>query len=305
MYTRYCRSMLCTPATATERYARCHRSGADICLVDLEDSVPLPHKEDARRRAEDFLLLAAAGEAPVRCAVRINAVSEPDGLRDLLALRDYRTPPEVVLVPKVESPRDVEIVHRVLGPRPELFAVVETPLGVERVEAIAAGSPGLRAVIFGSADYALAMGIDLAWEPLSYARARVVNAALAAGVHAIDSPTFELADQGLLRHESVLAVSLGFSGKIALHPDQVPVINEVFSPDAARLELAHRVVAAGRRSGLGITTVDGAMVGRPFFEASRRLLEEFGPPGEPGRRSPPGTPGQGENHLQAPTKGTT
>ncbi|KXK63663.1 aldolase [Micromonospora rosaria] len=280
MFTRYCRSMLCTPATATHRYAACHHSGADICLVDLEDSVPAPAKAEARVRATAFFTgESAAGR---RCAVRVNVLTDPDGMRDLLALREYPVTPAIVLVPKVESPRDVEIVARLLGPvRPdlELFAVIETPRGVENAAAIAATSPRPRALIFGSADYASALGIRLRWEPLVQARTRIVNAARASEVEAIDSPTFEVQDLAALRREAALAQDLGFSGKIALHPRQVAVINQVFSPDAESLEAARRVVAAGQRSGQGITTVDGVMVGRPFFEASRRLLDEFDPPG--------------------------
>ncbi|QDY11790.1 CoA ester lyase [Micromonospora sp. HM134] len=280
MFTRYCRSMLCTPATATERYANCHRSAADICLVDLEDSVPAQDKAEARSLASAFFTdHSAVGR---RCAVRINVISDPDGVRDLLALRDYPVPPPIVLVPKVESPRDVEIVARLLRPvRPDLdlCVVIETPRGVENAVAIAGASPRPRALIFGSADYASALGIPLRWGPLVQARSRLVNAARAAGVEAIDSPTFHLQDLSALRQEAVLAQELGFSGKIALHPGQVGVINEVFSPDAESLEAARRVVAAGQRSGQGITTVDGVMVGRPFFEASQRLLDEFDPSG--------------------------
>lgn len=277
MFTRYCRSVLCTPATAFDRYARCHRSGADICLVDLEDSVPPPRKDEARIKAEAFFSTATAAQS--RCAVRINAVTEPDGLRDLLTLQQYQVKPVIILVPKVESPRDIEIVEQVLGrscPALELFAVIETPRGVENADEIAASSPRLRALIFGAADYAFALGIGLGWEPLAYARARVVNGARAAGIEAVDSPTFDLSDLPLLRHEAALAQHFGFSGKIALHPRQVPVINELFSPDAEQLATAHRVVAAGQQSSFGIATVDGLMVGRPFFEASQRLLDEFG-----------------------------
>jgi citrate lyase subunit beta/citryl-CoA lyase/(S)-citramalyl-CoA lyase len=280
MFTRYCRSVLCTPATAPDRYVNCHRSGADICLVDLEDSVPAPAKADARSRATAFFSSASA--AGRRCAVRVNVLTEPDGMRDLLALREYPVTPAIVLVPKVESPRDVEIVAQLLRPvRPdlELFAVIETPRGVENAAAIAATSPRPRALIFGSADYASALGIRLSWEPLVQARTRVVNAARASEVEAIDSPTFELQDLAALRREAALAQDLGFSGKIALHPRQVAVINQVFSPDAESIEAARRVVAAGQRSGQGITTVDGVMVGRPFFEASQRLLDEFDPSG--------------------------
>src|SRR3954468_23165165 len=111
MYTRYCRSMLFTPATADDRYVRCYQSGADICLVDLEDSVPSSRKEEARAKASDFFAGAASSTTTaVRCAVRINAVTEPNGLRDLLALRSYPVKPRIVMIPKVESARDVEIV---------------------------------------------------------------------------------------------------------------------------------------------------------------------------------------------------
>jgi citrate lyase subunit beta/citryl-CoA lyase/(S)-citramalyl-CoA lyase len=279
MFTRYCRSVLCTPAIAPERFTSCHQSGADICLVDLEDGVPPQLKEEARQVAALFFSGAAAGSPP--CAIRINAVTEPDGLSDLLALRHYPVKPGIVLIPKVESARDVEIVEQVLGQDcspPQLFAVIETPRGVQRLAEIASASRGLRALIFGAADYAAALGIGLDWEPLAPVRAMVVNNARAAGIHAIDAPTFDMTDMGLVHKESLLAQRLGFSGKIALHPRQVPVITEVFSPDQDQLTRANRVVAAAERSGNGITTVDGTMVGKPFFDASKRLLDEFGSP---------------------------
>lgn len=278
MYTRYCRSMLCTPATAEDRYAGCHRSGADICLVDLEDSVPAARKEEARLRAAAFFAMTTA--ATVRCAVRINAVTEQHGLRDLIALGSYPVKPKIVLIPKVESPRDVQIVESVLAPDCpdlELFAIIESPRGLEDIAAIAGSSRRLRALIFGSADYAMALGIGLGWQPLSYARSRLVNGARAAHIEAIDSPLFDLTDPALLRQEAEAARSFGFSGKIALHPVQVPVINRVFSPDASELDRARRVLTAAEHSEQAITTLDGSMVGRPFFEASRRLLAEFEP----------------------------
>ncbi|GAB2592323.1 CoA ester lyase [Streptomyces capparidis] len=242
-------------------------------MVDLEDSVPPREKEEARRLAETFFCLPSSSVA--RCAVRINTVLEPDGMRDLLALRRYPVKPAVVLVPMVESPRDIEIVERVLGedcPATEYLAVVETPRGLEHATAVAGSSRRLRGLIFGSADYSLAMGARLSWECLAHARARVVNSARAAGIEALDAPWFDVSDLAGLRREAVLARDLGFSGKIAVHPRQIPVINETFSPDEHLLDRARRVAAAGR--GGGIAVVDGSMVGRPFFEASRRLLRD-------------------------------
>ncbi|RLK58009.1 HpcH/HpaI aldolase/citrate lyase family protein [Actinokineospora cianjurensis] len=285
MFSRYCRSVLSVPATAPHRFTSCHDAGADMCVVDLEDSVPLNRKEEARQSAAAFF------KERSRCGIRVNAVTDPDGLRDLLALPHYPVRPTIVHLPKVESPRDVEIVDQVLGADGdplELFAVIETPRGVQRLADIATASPNLRGLIFGAADYAAALGIGLDWEPLAAVRAMIVNAARAAGLHAIDSPTFELVDMALVRAESVQARRLGFSGKIALHPRQVPVLTEVFSPDADQLAHAGRVVAAARRSGHGVATVDGRMVGRPFFAESRRLLDEFGSPAaEPPAHQPP------------------
>lgn len=280
MYSRYCRSMLCIPAIADDGYLDCHHCGADICVVDLADSVAPAWKEEARLSAAAFLAGVGSSEAGPRRGVRINAVTEPNGLRDLLALGGYSAPPRIVQIPRVESARDIEIVETVLGgscPGLELLAVIETPRGLENLSAITTSSPRLRAVVFGSAGYAAALGIGLTWQPLAYARSMLVNGARTAGIDAIDSPLFDLTDPSLLRWEAESALALGFSGKMALHPDQVSVINEVFSPTPAELQHAHRVVAAAQRSGQGITTVSGSMVGRPFFEASRRLLDEFGP----------------------------
>ncbi|MBM9506415.1 HpcH/HpaI aldolase/citrate lyase family protein [Actinacidiphila acididurans] len=276
-FSRYCRSLLSTPATAVSRYANCHRSGADIAMVDLEDSVPPQRKEEARRLAAGFF--ADAADGPARLAVRINTVSEPDGLRDLLALRNYPVKPALVLIPKAESARDVEIVENALAPTcpdTDFFAVVETPRGLENASAIAAASPRLRAVVFGSADYAFAVGARLTWEALAYARAAVVNSARAAGIEVMDAPYFEALDAEGLRREAAAARDFGFSGKVAVHPRQVPVINEAFSPEPDALDRARRVVAAGRESGNSAAMVDGVMVGAPFFEASQQLIDEFG-----------------------------
>jgi citrate lyase beta subunit len=281
-YTRYCRSVLNTPATAVGRYAKGHYSGADICVVDLEDAVPSWDKADARRLAEGFFTSQSA--SATRCGVRINSVTQPDGLRDLLSLQEYAVKPAVVVIPKVEAARDIEIVDEVLSercPDTEYFAVVETPLGLENASEIARASHKLRALIFGAADYSLAVGARLSWDTLVQARARILNSARAAGVEAVDTPLFEVKDLVQLRRDSQLARDLGFSGKIALHPGQIPIINEVFSPDTATLETAQRIVAAGQAHGLNITVVDGAMVGTPFFEASKRLIQEFGSGTEP------------------------
>jgi citrate lyase subunit beta/citryl-CoA lyase/(S)-citramalyl-CoA lyase len=274
--------MLSTPALAQRRYVKGHQAGADLCVLDLEDSVPPWGKEQARHQAEQFF--AAPSAAATRCGVRINAVTESDGIRDLLALQQYAVKPAVVVIPKVESARDVEIVAKILGPVVpdlELFAVVETPRGIENVASIATGSSRLRTLIFGAADYSFEVGARLSWDYLLHARSRIVNAARAANIEVVDAPMFDINDISGLREESRRSHALGFSGKIAIHPRQIPVINEVFSPDARTLQEANRVVSAAQSNDFRIAVVDGVMMGPPFFEAARRLIEEFGTSDEP------------------------
>jgi citrate lyase subunit beta/citryl-CoA lyase/(S)-citramalyl-CoA lyase len=275
-YSRYCRSLLVTPATAVQRYRKAHEAGADICLVDLEDSVAPQDKEQARRQAAGYFSLPSARST--RCAVRINTVTEPDGLRDLLALREYEVKPDIVIVPKVETPRELEIVAQVLGLRPalELLAVLETPRGIGNAMAIATGSPALRALIFGSADYSFAIGARRSWEFMLPARAQLVNSARAAGIEAVDTAVFELDDLAALHWEAAQGKDLGFSGKVAVHPRQVAMINRAFTPDAGVLDQARRLVAAANATSHTVTVVDGVMAGRPFFDAAQRLLREFG-----------------------------
>jgi len=281
--------MLFTPATAEARYSRCHQAGADICLVDLEDSVPAAQKEAGRRQAAGFFAAAESLGTLARCAIRVNAVTEATGLADLLAVRDYPAKPGIVVVPKVESARDLEIVEAILGldcPGLQLIALIETPRALEQLDLIVTCTPRLQALIFGAADYAAVLGIGLDWEPLAYARSRVVNGARAANLCAIDAPYFGLTEPAMLRQESRRARRFGFSGKVALHPNQVPVLNEAFSPEPAELEQARQIVNA--TCGGGVSTVDGSMVGPPFLTTSQRLLDEFDhlqPVGSPTGRS--------------------
>jgi (S)-3,5-dihydroxyphenylglycine transaminase len=277
-YSRYCRSLLWTSASTPERYYRGHDGGADVCVVDLEDSVSSRNKEAARQQADSFFSCPSA--SLTRCGIRINSLSGSDGLRDLLAIQRYPVKPAIVVIPKVETGRDIEIVEEVLDPmcpETEFFAIVETPRGLENATEIATASHRLRALLFGAADYSFSIGARRSWEAMVYARSKLINSARARNVDVVDSPMFEISDITELKQECTMARELGFSGKAAIHPDHVPIINEAFSPDFETLETARRVVAAGQNHGLDVTVVDGAMVGKPFFTASQHLLEEFAP----------------------------
>ncbi|MFF2148772.1 HpcH/HpaI aldolase/citrate lyase family protein [Kitasatospora sp. NPDC058190] len=265
-----------TPAVAGERFAKARASGATVTLVDLEDSVA-PHDKDlARERAAGFF--ATADPAGPLSGVRMNALTTRAGLRDLIALAEYPHQPPLVLVPMVESARDIEVAAAALdtdGHTPQIWALIETPRAIEKAPSILA-APRLTGVLFGAADYAAVTGAARTWQALLHARSVLANSAAAAGIAAVDSPYFDLADTDGLRREAEQARALGFTGKAAVHPRQVPVINDAFQPTEAELAQARAIVAARGQTGASITSVHGQMVGAPFYAAAQALTERAG-----------------------------
>ncbi|MFJ9521854.1 HpcH/HpaI aldolase/citrate lyase family protein [Kitasatospora sp. NPDC101801] len=262
-----------TPAVAGDRFAKARESGAAVTLVDLEDSVAPQHKDLARERAADFFTTAdPAGPLP---GIRINSLLTLTGIRDLAALTDYPCRPPLVLLPKVESARDIEIAAAALdadGYAPQIWALIETPRAIDKAPSIVA-TPRLAGVLFGAADYAAITGAGRTWPALLHARSVLANSAAAAGIAAVDSPWFELGDTDGLRREAELARELGFTGKAAVHPSQVPVITEAFRPTDAELAQARAIVDARTHTGSSITSVRGQMVGAPFYAAAQALTD--------------------------------
>ena len=275
------RVWIITPATRPERFAAALASTADVALVDLEDSVAAADKQTARDTAP-HLLDARVPDTPTPgrplTGIRINAATTRDGLADLLALASWPRRADLVLLPKVEAARDIEVAAAVLdtpGHAPHLWALIETPRAVTALPSIMT-APRLGGVVFGSADYAAALGSRLTWFSLRHARCSVVTAAAAAGLPALDAPCFDLDDPSRLRREATLAKALGFYGKGAVHPQQIASLQEVFTPTEQEITQARAIAAAGRASGGGITSVDGHMVGAPFFAAAHTLLDRAG-----------------------------
>lgn len=269
-----CRSMLITCALYPQRYDRAGECGADIGAVDLEDSVPPERKEEARRLALPYL--AAPRPNTVTRAVRVNGLRSEAGLRDLLAILDSGARPDILFLPKVESPEEAALPDEVLAGRlPEtvVLASIETARGLAAVERIAAGGvPRLWGFLFGAFDYSVDVGSSLEWEDLLYARSRLLNAAAQSGLPVIDTPCFDIDDAGALAAELARGRRLGFAGKSAVHPRQVAAINETFTPGAAAIEEAREILAARTAAAGGICVVRGRMIGPPSMRHARRLL---------------------------------
>ncbi|WP_031487787.1 HpcH/HpaI aldolase/citrate lyase family protein [Streptomyces bicolor] len=260
-----------TPGHDSARFPSAHGCGADVALVDLEDSVPAEVKPQARRAAAAFFTApTAAGRV---LGVRISSPTTRDGVLDLTAIADYPVRPDVVLIPKVESARDFEIAAGTLDApdyRPHLYALIETPRALEELPSIVRAER-IAGVVFGTADYATAIGSSKGWEAMLHARSSLVTSA-AAGICAIDSPFFDLDDLDGLRVEAERAKGLGFAGKCCVHPRQLPAVTEVFTPTDEEVDAARTIVAAAHRASGRIVRVDGQMIGPPMVKAARALL---------------------------------
>ena len=187
------------------------------------------------------------------------------------------------MLPKVRSAGDVREVLRLLqdGATPVL-PLIETALGLENAVEIAGAAPRVAGLVLGGFDLCLELGAEPCWESLLYARSRVVHAAAVHGLPAFDMPSRQVSgDLVELRDETFRVRRLGFSGKAAIHPAQLPVVHQAFSWSVGDAERARKIVEADRQASGGPVLVDGKMVDRPIVEAAKRALNRNAPDAEP------------------------
>lgn len=282
------RSILFVPGDRPDRYGKALSAGADAICIDLEDAVAPGAKAGARESVVRFLArrettgptgAAPTGAAPAhghrpQVIVRVNDPGSDEGARDAASLA-AGPPPDAFMIPKVASGAGIRDAQRILGDVP-VIPIIETVHGLENATDIGAASPSVAALIFGGFDLSVELGAEAEWEPLLCARSRVVHAAALCGIDAIDMPSRDLREMTGLRDEAAKARRLGFTGKVAIHPAQIPAIHEVFSPSPEDVEQARRIVEADRAAGGGAVALDGRMVDRPVVEAARRMLERAG-----------------------------
>ena len=267
------RSLLFVPAVRPDRYPKALATGADAVCIDLEDGVASGAKDEAREKA--IALLAARQPTRAEVILRVNDTKTDLGQADLAALDDARAWPDALMLPKVSGADEITQVEAVLARSSAvlpLIAQIETAQGLSAAREIAAASPHVSAVFFGAIDLSADVGCAVEWEALLYARSRVVLAAALAGVSALDSPFMDVRAVDLLADESRRVRRLGFVGKAAIHPTQVSVIQEAFSPAPDEVAWARKIVAAYEQQQGGVLLVDGQLIERPVVQSARRTL---------------------------------
>ncbi len=268
------RSWLFTPATKPDRFAKAAAVGADALILDLEDAVAPDDKASGRRTALEYLS-GAAPPIPARI-LRINAIETDAGITDLAALLQSPADPDFIVVPKVNAAAHLHILDKLLttgGKMARLVALIETAQALSSIDSIATATPRLGSLMFGAADMAADLGAVTSWGPLLGARSRIVAAAALAQVPVIDSPFFDFKDADGLASETAEAVALGFTGKAAIHPDQVATINQALTPSAEALSHAHAVMEQNKK---GVGVIDGQMIDEAVARKARRTLVAAG-----------------------------
>ncbi len=271
------RSLLFVPGLRPDRFEKALAAGADIVCVDIEDAVALPRKEEARGLA--LPLFAAARDSDVggdvECMLRINPLSTEEGLRDILALRACETPPPALMLAKVGSAEEIGLYDALLDgncAKIRYHVIVESTDGLANVQEIARASERIDSLLFGAVDMSADLRAEKTWEALLYARSAVVHAAARNGLDLLDVPWLNLGDPDGLLVEARAAAALGFTGKAAIHPNQIPAINEIFSPSPAEIERARRIIAAFRENTTGLLVVDDELIELPVLRTMHRVV---------------------------------
>jgi (S)-citramalyl-CoA lyase len=268
------RSFIFTPGLKPEMFPKALACGTDIVCVELEDGIAPKDKAEARRNALSLFETPQADDGVERI-VRINSMRERFGVEDVQAILATDTPPPALMMPKVRTPDEVVTLDNLLSERghdTRLHIIIETNAGLEACYEIAQCSTRIDAMFFGGVDMAAELRCENAWEPLLYARSRVVHAAAAAGLDVIDVPYLDLEDHEGMVVAAEQARALGFSGKGAIHPKQIPALNEVFTPTADQIARTRRIIDTFEEADTGLVVIDGKLIEKPVLRDMYRIV---------------------------------
>jgi citrate lyase subunit beta / citryl-CoA lyase len=291
------RSLLFVPADGGRKLEKALGSGADAVIVDLEDSIAADRKDEARARAAAFVAAAATLSARPRLIVRVNGLATGLTDADLDAIVPAR--PDAIMLPKAEGGAAVVHADAKLGAREAISglpdgAIMIVAMAIETAAALFLAGTFSRAgkrligLSWGAEDLAAELGAETNrtadgsyCEPYRLARTLCLASAAATAVQPIETIYMDYRDSEGLRRDSEAARRDGFTGRLAIHPAQVPVINEVFTPSAAALAKSRAIVAAFEASpGAGVVGIDGIMYDRPHLARAQGLIARAKSPRE-------------------------
>ena len=269
------RSFIFTPGLNPEMFPKALASGADMVCIELEDGIAIKDKDEARKNTINALKNLKINN-DVELVVRVNCQRTQPGLLDLEAFISSKLNVKSLMLPKVKTPDEIIFIDDLLtdcNMDTDLHVIMETNEALENIYDIAHASKRIVALYFGGVDMAAELRVPNSYENLIYARSKLVHAGASVGIDVIDVPYLDLEDMGGMKKEAELVRNLGFTGKGSIHPKQINILNEVFTPSKEEIIKAKRIIDQFNSSDTGLVVIDGKLIEKPVLrEMKRRIL---------------------------------
>jgi citrate lyase beta subunit len=269
------RSFIFTPGLKPEMFPKAISSGADMVCIELEDGIAIKDKDEARKNTFKALETLEV-KSGVELVVRVNCQRTKFGLMDLEAVVSSKKNVNAIMLPKVKTPDEITFIDDMLtdcGLNTDLHVIMETNEALESIYDIAHASKRIVALYFGGVDMAAELRVPNEYKNLIYARSRLVHAGASVGVDVIDVPYLDLEDMDGMKIEAELVRDLGFTGKGSIHPKQINMLNEIFTPSKEEIIKAKRIVDQFNESDTGLVVIDGKLIEKPVLrEMQRKIL---------------------------------
>ena len=269
------RSFIFTPGLKPEMFPKAIASGADMVCIELEDGIAIKDKDEARKNTIDALKNLEVKNG-VELVIRVNCQRTKFGLLDLEAFISSKLPIKALMLPKVKTPEEITFIDNLLtdcGLDTDLHVIMETNEALESIYEIAHASKRIVALYFGGVDMAAELRVPNEYKNLIYARSKLVHAGASVGVDVIDVPYLDLDDMDGMKKESELVRDLGFTGKGSIHPKQINILNEIFTPSREEIMKAKKIVDQFNESNTGLVVIDGKLIEKPVLrEMQRKIL---------------------------------
>ena len=269
------RSFIFTPGLKPEMFPKAIASGADMVCIELEDGIAIKDKNEARKNTIEAIETLEV-KSGVELVVRVNCQRTKFGLLDLEAFISAKTKVKAIMLPKVKTPDEIAFIDDLLtdcGLDTDLHVIMETNEALESIYEIANASKRIVALYFGGVDMDAELRVPNEYKNLIYARSKLVHAGASVGVDVIDVPYLDLDDMDGMKKEAELVRDLGFTGKGSIHPKQINMLNEIFTPSKEEIVKAKRIVDQFNASNTGLVVIDGKLIEKPVLrEMQRKIL---------------------------------
>ena len=269
------RSFIFTPGLQPEMFPKALASGADMVCIELEDGIAMKDKDEARKNTIEALKSLEV-KNDVELVVRLNCQRTKHGLLDLEAIASNKLKVKAIMLPKVKTPDEITFIDDMLtdcGLDTDLHVIMETNQALESIYDIAHSSDRIVALYFGGEDMAAELRVENKLENLVYARSRLVHAGASKGVDVIDVPYLNLENMEGMKKEAQFVKNLGFTGKGSIHPKQISILNEIFTPSEEEISKAKRIMDQFNKANTGLVVIDGKLIEKPVLrEMQRKLL---------------------------------